>query len=288
MRLHVTHRTRFTYTEPVKDSFNEARLQPTTSGGQRCLDFRLRVLPPATLSDYTDLYHNVVHLFEVSRMHRELTVTATSRVHTTDQPAGPPRDATTLPLAKLSESAGLELYYDFLQGSTHIELSPELWRLALDMTAGTTDTWQAALAMMEQIHRGFRYQPNSTHVNTRTAEVLVSRAGVCQDFAHVMVGLCRSLKIPARYVSGYLYNGPADQLLGAQASHAWAEIYLPPHGWCGLDPTNNRIVDGHYVKVAVGRDFADVSPLRGAYIGASSHTMAVEVLVTTEAPAAVA
>jgi transglutaminase-like putative cysteine protease len=215
-------------------------------------------------------------------------VTATSRVHTSDAPAGPPRDATTIPLAKMHASAGLELYYDFLQDSTYIELSPELWRLALDMTVGVADAWQAALAIMEQMHRGFRYLPNSTHVNTRTADVLLSRTGVCQDFAHVMVGLCRSLKIPARYVSGYLYNGPADQLLGAQASHAWAEIYLPGHGWCGLDPTNNRIIDGHYVKLSVGRDFADVSPLRGTYVGVSSHTMAVDVLVTTEAPVAVA
>lgn len=288
MRLHVTHRTRFTYAEPVKDSFNEARLQPTSSGGQRCDDFRLRILPPAAVSDYRDLYQNVVHLFEVPRAHRELTVTATSRVQTSDKPAGPAPDAATLPLTRMHECTRLELCHDFLQASNYIELNPELWRLAVDMTSGVTDAWQAALAIMREIHRGFRYLPDSTHVNTRTSDVLVSRTGVCQDFAHVMVGLCRTLKIPARYASGYLYNGPADQLLGAQASHAWTEVYLPGHGWCGLDPTNNRRVDGHYVKVSVGRDFADVSPLRGTYYGTPDRKMSVEVLVTTEAPAAVA
>jgi transglutaminase-like putative cysteine protease len=287
MRLHVTHRTRFTYLEPVKDSFNEARLQPTSSGGQRCDDFRLRVLPPAIISSYQDLYQNCVHLFDVSRAHRELMVTATSRVQTNDIPSGPPRDAATLPLANMHECGRLELCHDFLQPSGYIDLSPDLWRLALDMTDGLSDAWQAALAIMRQIHGGFRYQPNSTHVNTRTADVLSTRSGVCQDFAHLMVGLCRALKIPARYVSGYLYNGPADQLIGAQASHAWAEIYLPHYGWCGLDPTNNRIVDGHYVKIAVGRDYADVSPLRGTYRGTPHRKMTVDVLVSTEEPAAV-
>src|SRR5438034_6309657 len=115
MRLHVTHRTRFIYAEPVKDSFNEARLQPASSGGQQCNDFRLRVLPPAILSDYIDLYQNTVHLFEVSRLHRELTVTATSRVQTSDKPSGPPRDATTLSLTQMHECARLELCHDFLQ-----------------------------------------------------------------------------------------------------------------------------------------------------------------------------
>jgi transglutaminase-like putative cysteine protease len=111
-------------------------------------------------------------------------------------------------------------------------------------------------------------------------EVLKTRAGVCQDFAHVMLGLCRALKIPTRYVSGYLYNGPADQLKGAQASHAWVEVYVLGHGWCGLDPTNNRLADGHYVKVATGRDFADVSPLKGTYRGTARRELSVDVLVT--------
>jgi transglutaminase-like putative cysteine protease len=95
-----------------------------------------------------------------------------------------------------------------------------------------------------------------------------------------MLGICRSLKMPARYVSGYLYNGPVDQLRGAQASHAWVEVYVLGHGWCGLDPTNDRIVDGHYVKVAVGRDFADVSPIKGTYRGTAKRELTVDVRVT--------
>jgi transglutaminase-like putative cysteine protease len=161
-----------------------------------------------------------------------------------------------------------------------VEAGPELWRLALDATDGQTDAWQAAQAIMRHIHQEFRYQPAATNVHTHMREVLQARTGVCQDFAHVMIGLCRALKIPARYVSGYLYNGPADQLKGAQASHAWVEVFVPGHGWCGLDPTNNGQPDGRYVKVAVGRDYADVSPLKGTYRGTGKRELSVEVLVS--------
>jgi transglutaminase-like putative cysteine protease len=111
-------------------------------------------------------------------------------------------------------------------------------------------------------------------------EALRLRQGVCQDFAHVMIGLCRALKIPARYVSGYLYNGPADELKGSQATHAWVDVFLPGLGWRGLDPTNQQPVNGRYVKVAIGRDYADVSPFRGTYRGTANRRLSVDVLVT--------
>jgi transglutaminase-like putative cysteine protease len=111
-------------------------------------------------------------------------------------------------------------------------------------------------------------------------EVLEQKAGVCQDFAHVMLGMCRALKIPARYVSGYIYNGPSGTLAGAQASHAWCEVYLPDLGWRALDPTNNQQADERYVKVAAGRDYADVAPIKGQYRGTPQKTMNVTVQVT--------
>jgi transglutaminase-like putative cysteine protease len=117
------------------------------------------------------------------------------------------------------------------------------------------------------------------------AEALRTQRGVCQDFAHVMIGVCRSLRIPTRYVSGYLYNGPADQLRGAQASHAWVEVFVPGLGWRGLDPTNGSQPDARYVKIGAGRDYADVSPLRGTYRGTPQRKMTVDVLVTALEPA---
>ena len=279
MKLHVFHRTRFRYATSVQESFNEVRLQPLTFGTQTCHNFLLKVLPTARLSHYLDFYLNYVHLFEVTQPHTELTVEATSTVTTPDAPALA-AEAHPAPLAKIGECARLDRCYDFLQSSTYVEVGADLWRLALDATDGQSDAWQAAQAIMRFVHREFRYQPASTHVHTHMREVLLARTGVCQDFAHVMLGLCRAVKIPARYVSGYLYNGPADQLKGAQASHAWVEVYVPGHGWCGLDPTNNRQPDGHYVKVAVGRDYTDVSPLKGTYRGTAKRQLQVEVLVT--------
>jgi transglutaminase-like putative cysteine protease len=280
MRLLVTHRTRFTYAEPVKNSLNEIRLQPTSSGAQSCSEFRLETQPRANVSSYIDLYRNFVHVVDVSPPHDALEITTTSEVQTSDTPAGPAMEAWPVPLAQMPACARLELCHEFLQPSRYVDVSPELWRLALDITVGIPDAWQAALAIMRHIHREFRYEPCATHVHTHMAEVLQTRRGVCQDFAHVMIGLCRALRIPARYVSGYLYNGPADQLLGAQASHAWVEVYLPGHGWCGLDPTNHSRADGRYVKIANGRDYADVPPIRGTYTGTSNRMMAVDVLVS--------
>jgi transglutaminase-like putative cysteine protease len=279
MKLQVVHRTRFRYATPARDSFNEARLRPVEAGGQTCAQFLLKVLPASRLSHYFDFYGNYVHLFEIAEPHGELVAEATSIVTTAEGPRVP-AEATPAPLATIAQCARLDRCYDFLRSSTFVDVDPELWRLALDLAAGLTDAWQAAQAIMRHIHREFAYRPASTHVHTHMREVLRQKAGVCQDFAHVMVGLCRALKIPARYVSGYLYNGPAEDLKGTQASHAWAEVYLPGPGWCGLDPTNNRPVDSHYVKVAIGRDYADVSPLKGTYRGTGRREMSVDVLVT--------
>jgi len=279
MKLHVLHRTRFKYATPVHESFNEARLQPVSTGPQACHSFVLKVLPAARLRHYLDFHLNCVHLFEVNQPHTELSVEANSVVTTGDLPVLA-ATATPSPLSRVLECARMERCYDFLQSSTYVEVNVDLWRLALDATEGQTDAWQAAQSIMRYIHREFRYQSSVTHAHTHMREVLTSRAGVCQDFAHVMIGLCRALKIPARYVSGYLYNGPADQLKGAQASHAWVEVYVLGHGWCGLDPTNSCLVQGNHVKVANGRDFADVSPVKGTYRGTAKRELSVEVLVS--------
>lgn len=279
MKLHVLHRTRYHYDGSVRESFNEARLQPVSDERQTCHSFLLKVLPTSKLSHYLDFHLNCVHLFEIAQPHSELTVEANSVV-TTPGTLALDAAALPLPLARVDEVARMERCYDFLQSSTYVELGADLWRMALDATAGQTDTWQAAQAAMHYVHREFRYQPAVTHAHTHMRDVLKTREGVCQDFAHVMIGLCRALKIPARYVSGYLYNGPADQLKGAQASHAWVEVYLPGHGWCGLDPTNDRPTAGHHVKVAAGRDFADVSPIKGTYRGTGKRQLFVDVLVS--------
>lgn len=279
MKLKVFHRTHYSYAKPVSDSFNEARLQPVDNAAQLRHSFILKVLPSTRLSHYLDFYLNCVHLFELPKPHPELTIEATSIVTTCNIPQLTD-DQQTCPLSALESGSVLNQCYDFLQGSPYVDIGPETWRLALDITAGENDTWQIARRIMQYVNREFSYEPNSTHVHTTMKEVMQLRAGVCQDFAHVMLGLCRALKVPARYVSGYLYNGPAEHLKGAQASHAWVEVYIPPHGWVGLDPTNNRTVDGHYIKIGVGRNYSDVPPVRGTYRGTQERRMSVDVLVS--------
>ena len=143
--------------------------------------------------------------------------------------------------------------------------------MALDATVGLTDAWQASVAIMRFVHGRLSYEPNSTTVHTHMRDVLKEKRGVCQDFAHVMLGLCRSLKIPALYVSGYL----ATEV--AQATHAWVEVLIPGVGWRALDPTHNRQTDEAYVKIAVGRDYADVPPVSGNYKGTLNRKLEVNV-----------
>lgn len=277
MKLQVTHRTRYTYAAPVRESFNEVRLRPVSNEHQTCESFLLKVLPAARLSHYTDFHANIIHFFELPAPHSTLLVESTAKVIT--RPVTTDPAASAVPLSIVAECGRMERCFDFLQESTHVEKSPEAWRLALDITAGCPDIWGAAVAIMTHIHSKFTYTPNATTVHTHMRDVLNDRRGVCQDFAHVMLGLCRAIGIPALYVSGYLYNGPRDQLLGSQASHAWCEVFVPGTGWCGLDPTNNRRTDERYIKLAVGRDYAEVPPVRGHYKGTTDRRMEVEVLV---------
>lgn len=278
MKLQVIHRTDYTYAAPVIESFNEVRLQPLSSDGQTCLSFVLKVLPAGKLSHYYDFYRNCVHFFEVTEPHSTLSIESTSKVTTSPPPIT--ADAAPAPMKRLGECLYLEECYDYVHDSHYVPLSPEVWRLALDAAGGVDDVWQAAQTVMRFIHNNFAYVPNSTTVSTVIYEVLSHRRGVCQDFTHVMLGMCRSLKIPARYVSGYIYNGPEGHLLGAQASHAWCEVYLPGIGWRALDPTNNQLADERYVKVAVGRDYGDIIPVKGSYKGTRDKTMKITVQVT--------
>lgn len=263
MKLHVIHRTRYEYPAAVIESFNETRLQPASVDGQVCHSFLLKVLPSTRLSHYFDFYLNCVHFFEIPEPHTALSIESSAVVSTTAHIL--PTDQVTAPMSRLRECLAMEQCYDFLQSSKYVEIDPAVWRLAVDATMGEQDVWQAAVKVMQFIRAEFEYQPEATTVHTPIAEAIEKRKGVCQDFTHIMLGMCRSMRIPARYVSGYLYNGPLDELEGAQASHAWCEVFIPDHGWRALDPTNDQQADERYIKVAVGRDYADIVPVQGTY-----------------------
>jgi transglutaminase-like putative cysteine protease len=272
MKWEIIHRTSYTYASPVRDSFNEVRLQPFSNEWQTVDNFLLKILPAARLRHHHDFYSNIIHHFEIAEPHNSLMVE--SNLHVTTKPRPQLGLAETpWPLARIGEAARETRVFDFLQESRFVELSPEVWRLALDTTAGISDTWQAALALMNFIHGQLKYESFSTNVHTHARDVLKDRRGVCQDFAHVMISLCRTLKIPALYVSGYLATESAS------ATHAWVEVLIPGLGWIPLDPTHNRQTDETYVKIAVGRDYADVPPFSGNYKGTTDRQMQVQVSI---------
>lgn len=277
MKLSVLHRTAFLYGGPVTDSTNELHLEPRTFPFQKTISSLIRVLPATRLSKFKDLFQNTTHHFEIPGSHTRLEIESHIRVH--NLPLDIPDEARNATKDAYRSPAVRDRSWPYLNESARVVFRPEIWRQAIDITFGHESYFDKATEIMRWINAEFRYEPGTTDVATHLDQCFAERRGVCQDFTHVMLGLCRSAGIPARYASGYLYNGPRDHLIGAQASHAWAEVFLPVVGWIGFDPTNNNLADARYVKIAVGRDYEDIAPIRGTYRGAAHCQMEVEVLV---------
>jgi transglutaminase-like putative cysteine protease len=274
MRWDIFHRTEYRYGSPAKESFNEVRLQPMATAGQVIENFALKTVPAVRVKQYHDFYSNIVHHFEIPEPHESLVIESTVQALTT-QPALREEKAIAYPLQQLSEAAHSFRCFEFLNASRYVDIEPQTWRLAVDAINGATDAWQATRAIITFVHNHLVYDSNSTSVHTHMQEVLTRRRGVCQDFAHVALGLFRAAKIPALYVSGYLATERAS------ATHAWLEVFMPGLGWRGLDPTHNREVDESYLKIAVGRDYHDVAPVAGRYKGTLERKMDVEVRIKT-------
>jgi len=258
----------------VRDSYNEVRLRPATDDKSRLEFFLLKTYPPARLQHFRDNWFNYVHFFDLPEPHSSLTIEAQSTINTTS----PYLDGKPLGVTFATLKTDLDdMVQPFLGSSKYVDLSPEVWRLGIDIREDRNDVFEVAEAVMHHIFREWSYAPNTTHVGTHMNEVMQTKCGVCQDFAHVMIGICRSLGIPTRYVSGYLYNGPDSHLRGAQASHAWCEIHLPGKGWFGLDPTNDTLADERHIKIATGRDYHDAAPVLGHFDGPPGATSALQV-----------
>jgi transglutaminase-like putative cysteine protease len=272
MKWDITHRTYYQYASPVRGSHNEVHLEPISNEEQTLESFDLKVTPETRIRHYHDFYSNDVHHFEIVEPHSELAIESRSVVTTHGQ-LSLPIDMRPAPRSKLKDVMNVGRCYDFIQASRYVDTEPETWRLALDAIHDEDDVWQSALRLMAFVHQHLTYQSNSTGVHTHMRDVLAARRGVCQDFAHVLLGLCRTLQIPALYVSGYLATETAS------ATHAWVEVFVPGHRWQGLDPTHNRQTDETYVKLAVGRDYADVPPVRGTYKGTTDRTLTVDVRI---------
>lgn len=287
LRYHVLHETHYRYAAPVSTSRQLLHLTPRETPRQRTIAHSLEVSPaPAERESRTDFFGNLIEQFAISTAHDTLSVTARSVVDVTrrqidDQPASPPWERVRDRLRQVGPAPLLEPC-QYLYASPHIEPMMALARYARLDFHRDRPLFEAAHGLMRRIHRDFDFDPEATTVSTPLETLLKQRRGVCQDFAHFMIGCLRSLGLPARYVSGYLLTEPPPgqpRLVGADASHAWVSVFCPGTGWMDFDPTNCLQPDEQHITVAWGRDFSDVTPTRGVILGGGDHVVDVEVTV---------
>ena len=286
MTYRVTHVTTYRYEEPASVCHNELRLTPRSGGRQRTRRTQLRVDPtPSVLAPHVDFFGNQVHFVALHEPHRQLTVTAKSDVDVApaEPPSATPPWEAVRDRLRSDRDAEVLATYQFAFESPHVEIDPEVLAWAAGSFPPGRPLADAVLALTNRIHADFTYDPDATSVATPVTEVLRERRGVCQDFAHLEIACLRALGLAARYVSGYILTTPpegATRLVGADASHAWLSVWLGDAGWLDVDPTNDLLPSDQHVTVAWGRDYGDVSPLRGVVLGGGEHTMTVAVDVS--------
>jgi transglutaminase-like putative cysteine protease len=283
----IRHLTRFNYSAPVSESLMELRMHPRTEAHQRCLDYQLTVMPKAQIQVYRDFLANTVHHFDIPAAHRQLLITAESIVEMKPFP-DIPRFLAPEAWADLDHMIEEGDFWEMLLPSQFCRPTPLLEALMEEIDAVRRDDPLSLLHELNTRIAGvFDYVPQSTQVDSPIDDALKQRQGVCQDFAHIMITVLRQLRIPARYVSGYLYHGEHDHDRSTNgATHAWLEAYLPALGWVGFDPTNDLLANQRHIITALGRDYADVPPTRGVLKGeaASKLTVAVGVNACEELP----
>jgi len=280
MRFKTIHTTRFSYDLPAYESHNQLRLKPLTCERQRLLQFRLSSDPPASVLEYEDGFGNAVHSVSVYPPHQQLSIVVESLVDRLPEPQ------TQFPRVRFFEyltddDSRSREQYDFLHASRYVPFSERLrkffWATRPDQRE---DVAQYVRRTVGYIRDQFHYEKGATSVHSNLDEILSAGCGVCQDFAHLTIGVLRLAGVPARYVSGYLAPEPVQnrkEPVNEMASHAWVEALLPNAGWVGFDPTHRGRVTERHLRVAMGRDYADVPPLRGVYRSAGKRqSMTVE------------
>lgn len=293
-RYRLGHVTQFSYDGPVSESYNELRLRPRHDEGQSCLSFRLTTTPTSRPAAHLDFYGNWVHQFHILPEHRSLRVEseAVVLVHPPQRP-----EISPLTLSEFDNVKDLlaDDNFDWLSSSVYCPLVPEIQQLSFEVESPNSQRlYDFAHTAASFIHERFKYQPGATHVHSSILDCVSSQSGVCQDFSHLLLAMLRVRGIPARYVSGYLVPrqqtvdtdgslgidmGAVERVVGGQASHAWVEALIPGMGWIGLDPTAGRFVEQQHIRIAYGRDYGDVPPVRGVYKGHAGQSLSVDVLV---------
>ena len=280
MRFDIRYRTVFTYTELVSESQNELRASPTSDDCQRLLDYRVTVLPSARVYSYVDSWGTRVDAFGLRKPHLAMEVIAEAAVETRPRPL-----PTAAPnLTSLARPDFVDAHYEYLQSDRNTAPGAGIEEAARRHVAlAGPDVVGTILAIQRFVGSSLRYEPGSTEIGIEVEQVLASGVGVCQDYAHLAVAMCRAVGIPARYVSGYLFT--EDDHLGADAeqdtvvvqTHAWIEAAVPGWGWLALDPTNGQLVGERHVKIGHGCSYDDVQPLRGVFLGPATSDVAPRV-----------
>jgi transglutaminase-like putative cysteine protease len=287
MRYRIAHTTTYDYAEPVSICHNEARLVPRATARQNPGSTRLAIEPSASaLSEDRDYFGNVVHFFTLEGAHLHFSVTALSEVEVTpyEQPVlglSPAWESVRDSLRQDTSPDGLRAL-EYTLESPYVRFSDGLFEYAASSFFARRPLLEAVFELTRRLFADFKYEPGSTTVATPLGEVLATRRGVCQDFAHLELGMLRMLGLPARYVSGYVHNTPngGPRLQGADATHAWLSVYCPGFGYVDFDPTNGSIPTNEHITLAWGRDFSDTSPLRGVILGGGQHRVRVGVDVS--------
>ncbi len=285
MKYRITHTTKYTYSEAVPVCHNLVHLKPRDTPAQTCEYYRLLILPDQSkVSERLDYFGNTAAYFAIDQAHHGLSVTATSRVSVAV--AKNADTGTTLAWEEVQNrlrtdrSAEVLDAYQFVFDSPYVERFEALADYVRPSFEAGRPILEGVLELTARIHDDFKYDPRATTVHTPIHEVFEQRHGVCQDFAHLQIGCLRSIGLAARYVSGYLRTEPPEgkpRLVGADASHAWLEVYCGDAGWIGVDPTNNLRAATDHITLAWGRDYNDVCPIQGTIVGGGERKMTVSV-----------
>ncbi|KOR29479.1 transglutaminase [Achromatium sp. WMS2] len=285
MKYRITHITRYSYSEPVSLCHNLAHLKLRSQPTQTDINSQVRIDPlPSVSREFRDYFGNQVNYFAVQQPHQKLTITSISEVNIVPPtPITPVLDQSwETVIATLDQNLNEDVLEArlFTMDSLYIRTNTDLLDYALPSFVPERPFLECVADLMTRIYKEYTYDPNSTSIGTPLDELLINKRGVCQDFAHLAIGCIRSLGLPARYVSGYLETIPppgVPKLQGADASHAWFSVYSPTMGWIDFDPTNNIIPNDQHITTAVGRDFSDVTPVKGVSYGGGTHSLNVSV-----------
>jgi transglutaminase-like putative cysteine protease len=272
MRAQIRHLTEYNYPQAASDSFNQVRLKPAHDDSQSLLSFRLEVQPAVQVLESKDYFGTTVHHFHVLEAHHRLVIEANSVVVKHPKPFPSSAPASSL-------AAHRTALYEFLSPSQRVPLLLPA-QLEYKTLHPQDDLLEYLMGLNAHIKQRFAYQMGATNVYTSLETFLAQGAGVCQDFVHAMLAVCRSQGIPSRYVSGYVYAG--QEFLGAAATHAWLEAYIPSAGWIGFDPTNSVLETENHIKIGIGRDYDDVPPLHGLRRGGGLERLDVAVTVQAQ------